>query len=94
MSKQFYFKEFSLALVFYPYIGPYQELPRAKVDLKAVAMKEYSAFPKAPALLEPHRQNLWCHIQDSRLGVVLPLLQRSSWCILQTQPVGPERERV
>ena len=25
-------------------------------DLRAMAMKGYSAFPKAPALLEPHHQ--------------------------------------
>ena len=29
---------------------------RARVDLRAMAMKGYSAFPKAPALLEPHHQ--------------------------------------
>ena len=29
---------------------------RAKVDLGAVAMKRYSAFPEAPALLKPHHQ--------------------------------------
>ena len=35
----------------------YQVLPlRARVDLGAMAMKGYSAFPKAPALLEPHHQ--------------------------------------
>ena len=62
MSKQFYFKQLSLASVhtlvlFDPYIGPYQVLPlRARVDLGAMATKEYSAFPKAPALLEPHHQ--------------------------------------
>ena len=28
---------------------------RARVDLEAMALKEYSAFPKAPALLVPHR---------------------------------------
>ena len=27
---------------------------RARVDLGAMVMKVYSAFPKAPALLEPH----------------------------------------
>ena len=32
-----------------------QELPlQARVGLGAMAMKGYSAFPKAPALLEPH----------------------------------------
>ena len=29
---------------------------RAKVDLGAMAMKGYSAFPKALTLLEPHHQ--------------------------------------
>ena len=28
--------------------------PRVTVDLKAMAMKEYSAFPKAPAFVERH----------------------------------------
>ena len=46
---------------------------RARVDLGAMAMKGYSAFPKAPALLEPHHQIVYCHIQDTRWGVVLPL---------------------
>ena len=47
-----------------------------------MAMKGYSAFPKALALLEPHH-----HIQDTRWGVLTPL-QRSSRCILQPQPTG------
>ena len=29
---------------------------RVRVDLGAMAMKRYSAFPKAPALLKPHHQ--------------------------------------
>ena len=38
-------------------IEPYQVLPlQARVDLGVIAMKEYSAFPKAPALLEPRHQ--------------------------------------
>ena len=38
-------------------MGPYQVLPlRARMDLGAMAMKEYSTFPKAPALLEPHHE--------------------------------------
>ena len=28
-----------------------------------MAMKGYSAFPKAPALLEPHHQIVYCHIR-------------------------------
>ena len=54
MSKQFYFKQFGLVL-FDPLIGPYQVLPlRASADLAAMAMKKYSIFSKAPALLEHH----------------------------------------
>ena len=33
-----------------------------------MAMKEYSAFPKAPGLLEPHHQIALCHIHDSLKG--------------------------
>ena len=41
-------------VLFDPYIGPYQVLPiRARVGLGAMAMKGYSAFSKAPALLKP-----------------------------------------
>ena len=29
---------------------------QARVDLEAMTMKEYSAFSKAPALLESHNQ--------------------------------------
>ena len=56
MTKQFYFKQLSLALVhrlvlFNPYIGPSQVLPiQARVNLGAMAMKGYSAFPKDLAL--------------------------------------------
>ena len=46
-----------LLVLFNPYIGPYQVLPlQARVDLEAMAIKGYSAFPKTPALLEPHHQ--------------------------------------
>ena len=42
-------------VLFNLYIGPYNVLPRqAKLDLGAMAMKGYSVFPKALALLEPH----------------------------------------
>ena len=41
-------------VVFDPYVGPYQLLPlQSRVDLGDMAIKECSAFPKAPALLEP-----------------------------------------
>ena len=50
-------------------MGPYQVLPlRARVDEGAMAIKEYSAFPKAPLLLEPHHQIVKCHIHDTRCG--------------------------
>ena len=38
-------------------MGPYQVQPlRVRMDLEAMAMKGYSAFPKAQGLLEPHYQ--------------------------------------
>ena len=74
-------------VLFDPYIGPYQVLPfQAWVDLVAIAMKGYSAFPKAPVLLEPHHQ-----IIKSYLGHLLWVgtsMQRWSWCILQPQTTG------
>ena len=40
-----------------PQRGPYQVLPlRTRADLGAMAMKGFSAFPKAPASVEPHHQ--------------------------------------
>ena len=42
-----------------------------------MAMKGYSAFPKAPALLEPHHQIVYCHIQDTRWGGGLPLCREA-----------------
>ena len=53
-------------VIFNQWIGPYQVLPcRARVDLGAMAMKGYSALPKTPALLEPHHQIIYCHIQGT-----------------------------
>ena len=45
---------------------------RARVNLGAMAMKGYSAFPKAPVLLEPRHQIIKCHVHDTRWGI-LPL---------------------
>ena len=54
-------------------MGPYQVLPcRARVDLAAIAMKGYSAFPNVPALLEPHHQIVLCHIQHTHGGYPSP----------------------
>ena len=40
-----------------PEIGPLSGATTpARVDLGEIAIKGYSAFPKAPALLEPHYQ--------------------------------------
>ena len=48
-----------LLVLFNPLIWPYQVLPlRTRVELEAMAMKGYSAFPKAPALLKPHH-HIW-----------------------------------
>ena len=60
---------------------------RARVDLGAMAIKGYSAFPKAPALLEPHHQ-IFSVIIRTLMGGDLTPLQRSSRCILQPQPTG------
>ena len=54
---------------------------QVRVDLRAMAMKGCSTFPKAPTSLEPHY-----HIQDSWRRRGLTTLQRCSWCILQPQP--------
>ena len=59
---------------------------RARVDLGAMAIKGYSAFPKAPALLELHYQIV--SYPGHSLGGGLISLQRSSQCILQPQPIG------
>ena len=64
---------------------------QARVDLGAMAMKGYSAFPKAPALLEPYHQIVYCHIQDTPWGGLTPLW-RCSQCILQPQLTGQKRE--
>ena len=56
MQKSVSWKKHGLVL-FNPLIGPYQVLQlRARVDLGAMAMKVYSAFPKTPAVLEPQYQ--------------------------------------
>ena len=53
ISKQFKFQ----TILFDPLIGPYQVQPlRARVNLRAVAMKGYSAFLKAPVLMKPRHQ--------------------------------------
>ena len=46
-----------LLVLFDPLIGPYQVLLLwARVDLGAMTIKGYFAFPKTLALLEPHHQ--------------------------------------
>ena len=55
---------------------------RAKVNLGAMAMKRCSAFPKAPASLEPPHRIVWSHIQDThwRGGVLtVGLFYSPSW---------------
>ena len=42
------------------------------MDVGAMAMKRYTAFPKAPEAREPHRQVFSCHMQDIHWGVLLP----------------------
>ena len=52
-----------------------------------MAMKGYSAFPEAPALLELHHQIFLWLIQDTRWRSLTPM-QRCSRCILHPQPNG------
>ena len=54
---------------------------RARVDDGAVAIKWYSAFPKAPALLEPQHKAVQFHKQNTSWDGLTPV-QRSSRCIL------------
>ena len=82
--------EYTTTVLFDPYIRLYQVLPPwVRVDLEVMAMKGYSVFPKAPALLEPHYLIVECHIQATRFGEGgLIHLQRCSQCILQSQLSG------
>ena len=47
-------------------------------------MKGYSAFPKAPVLLEPHDQ-IFSVVYGTLVVEVLPLCRDAVWCILETQ---------
>ena len=57
---------------------------RTRLDLGAMAMLGFSAFPKTPTLLEPNHKDIYCHIQDSRWWGLVPLQRCSRW-ILQSQ---------
>ena len=64
------------------------QLP-VRVDLGAMAMKRCSAFPKAPALLEPQQWFFFfVSYQDTRPMSLTPL-QRFSRCILQPRLSRP-----
>ena len=52
-----------------------------RVNQGVMAMKGYSAFYKASALLKPHHQFVECLIQDTRWGTLTPL-HIWNWCIL------------
>ena len=65
-------------VLFNPLVGPYQVLPfRARVDLRAIAVKGYSTFPKASALLESHHE-IVCVISRTVVRVVLPLCREAA----------------
>ena len=40
-------------------------------------MKGFAAFSKTSVLLEPHHQIVYCHIQDTRCGGVLPCIREA-----------------
>ena len=52
-----------------------------------MAMKEYSTFPKAPALLKPHYEIVQCRILNTRLRDLTPV-QGCNQCILQPHATG------
>ena len=55
-------------------MGLYQVLPlQDRVNLGVMAMRGYTAFPKAPALLESYSQIVSWHIQDTRWWGSYPL---------------------
>ena len=55
-------------------------------------MKGYSAFPKAPTLLEPHHQVVLCHIQDTRWGgVFLPLRREAVGVFYSSSRLGKSK---
>ena len=61
---------------------------RSRLDLRARAMKKYSAFPKAPALLEPHHQIVLCHIRTLVGRVSYPSAEMKS--VFSTTPANGE----
>ena len=84
MSKAFLFQtiqfsqtvQFTISMplvLFNPSIRPYLVLPlRTRIELGAMVMNGCSVFPKAPALLGPYHQIVWCHI-GTLIGGGLPL---------------------
>ena len=87
--KSFICTQFKCQTVLYnPLIGPYQELSLwARVDRGAMAMKEYSALPKAPVLLATRGFRVISRTPMMVWGC-LTTLQRCSQCILQLQSNG------
>ena len=57
-------------------------LLQASLDLGAMAVKEYSAFPKAPALLETQHDCLMSYLGHSLVGRCCQyILQEAGWGI-------------
>ena len=63
-------------------------LLRARLDLGAMAMKGYTAFPKTLTLLKPHYHIVLYHIGDNCRRSLTPP-QICIQCILLPQPGGP-----
>ena len=82
-----FFAQFAYQRVlFNPWIEANEVPPlRAQVYLGTMAIKEYSAFPNAPALLEYHHQIVQCHIQDTRWRFFFTPLQRCCHSFLLPQ---------
>ena len=61
---------------------------RFRVELGVMAMKEYSAFPKAPGQ-KPHHQMVLYHNQDIRWGVILSLSKEAVYCTAPNSSIWP-----
>ena len=68
--------------------------PPGQIDLGAMTMKEYSVFPKAPTLVQPHHQIVLCHSQDTRWVEVLPLCREAVGVLYSPSRLGQERNKL
>ena len=91
MSKKFYFNQFSISAQFISVWPIDSTLPDARVDQGAMAIKRYSAFPKAPALLKTYYQN-FSVISRTLVSGDLPLAEMQS--VYSADPANWKIQRI